>query len=73
MWDLCVSYIQSMWNTELNNMEWNNLVNPSQADGKLCVHNVLPLTFIWLAKGVSVSKQQDQLSCSKLGVGQTTM
>ena len=30
--------------TELNNMEWNYLVSPSQADGKHCVHIVFFFT-----------------------------
>ena len=32
--------------TKLNNMEWDCLVSPSQADGKHCKHNVFFLTFI---------------------------
>ena len=40
--------------TELNNMEWNYMVSPSQTDGKHCVHNLLFLSFIWLVNGVLV-------------------
>ena len=43
--------------TKLNNMEWNYLVNPSQADGKHCVYVVLFLTFISLVKGVPAQAQ----------------
>ena len=43
-----------LWSTEMNNMEWNYLVSPSQADGKRCVHDEFFLTFIWFFKGVSV-------------------
>ena len=34
--------------TELKNMEWNFPVSPLQADGKICVHDVLFLTLISL-------------------------
>ena len=35
---------------ELNNMEWNYLGSPSQAECKYCVHDVLFPTVIWLFK-----------------------
>ena len=43
-----------MLSTELKEMEQNKLVSPWQADSKRYVYDLLLLSFIWLAKGVSV-------------------
>ena len=50
--------------TELENMEWKELVSPWQADGKQCVQYVLFRTFIWLAKWVSVQVKLDHIKAS---------